>query len=436
MSISIETKYMDSIYFESSELNEILISDTANVSLGTISSITTNKIIKTGGLPLLTNLEAGQAIKVNNEVKRVDYIEDDNTFYVTRNFKETHLVGDTIYKDFSNNITITTSSVGSVYSLSNDSFENQVAISDLIGGVLSINRCTEMTNASSLFIFDDSENISEREESFITGTYNLEDGDVSNLVNPFLAKVGKSLYFIIDMEEIVDDLDENGEIEVTDLNPNIYNIKVNGNSIENTDYSISGNTISITNSELLRGSFDYIEILHFPNQTDYITDNSITIKLGVYNYDKLFMLDNTLLSDLWTMCIRTEFNSQPNYDFYEIDNRTLKQKEKIKVGINSSLNITTRISEFSEDEKLIQRHLQYYIDNLDKFRIIRVVDGNGTYEYHNNARLINGSNFTEGDVNVYTYTIEFLQRVIISPNTWGEKKWGDFFWGVEKIVLE
>lgn len=436
MAISLETKYMDSLYFESSELNEILISDTSDVSLGTISTITTNKVVKTGGLALLTNLSAGQAIKIDNEIRRVDYVEDDDTFYVTRDFDDTHTVGTTIYKDFSNNLTTTSSSVGTVYSLLNDSFENQIAVSELVGGMIAINRCTEMTVANSLFIFDDEENRTEREESFITGTYNIDEEDVSNLVNPFLAKIGRTLYFIVDMEEDVEDLDENGEVTISGLNPNIYSVKVNGKYADNTNYTISGETITITNTELLRGNFDYIEVLHFPQQIDYITDNAITIRLGIYNYDKLFMLDSTELDDLYHMCLRTEFSSQPTYEFYEVNNKAMKQKEKTKTGINSTITITTRISENADDNKLIQRHLQYYLSNLDKFRIIRAVEGNGTFEYHNNARLLNGVTLTEGDVNVYTYTIEFLQRVIISPNYWGDKKWGDFFWGLEKTALE
>jgi len=424
------------VYVESSQLNQILISSASPVSLGTLSTIGTNKIVKTGGLDLLSNLTIGQAIKINREIKRVDYVEDDNTFYVTRDFKDTHTAGDTIYTDFSINNTNITASVGEVFSLDKDSFENQIAISELVGGLLSLNRCTVMTNATSLFIFDNETNVTEREESFITGTYNLDENEIDNLVNPFLAKIGRQLYFIIDMEEVVADLDSSGEATITGLNPNIYSIKVNGNAVDGSDYDLSGETISIVNSELLRGNFDYIEVLHFPNQSDYISDNNIVIKLGVYSFDKLFMLEDSDLLDLNYMCLRTDLTSQVSYEFYEVQNKSTKQKERIKTGVNSNLTITNRIGEGNENDKLIQKHLQYYIDNLDKFRIIRKTEGSGTYEYHNSAQLIDGVTFSEGMPNSYTYDIKFLQRVIISPNAWGDKKWGDFYWGVEKTALE
>jgi hypothetical protein len=436
LALQLETKFKDSIYIESSQINEILISYTDTVKIGDLVSITGKKVIKTGGLELLSNLTVGQAIKINKEVKRVDYIEDDNTFYVTREFTDTHALNDGIFKDFSNNDVTTSLSVGTVYKLDKDSFENQVAISDLVGGILAINRCTLMNSASSLFIFDDAENPSEREESFITGTYNIDNEDVSNLRNPFLAKIGRQLYFILDMVEDVESLNGDGEVEIVGLNTNIYSIKINGVTINNLDFLISGNVITITNTDLLRGNFDYIEVLHFPNQTNYLSNNSITIKLGIYNYDKLFMFNDEDLDELNYMCLRTDFTSQVAYEFYDVNNRSTKQKERIKTGVNSTISITNRIAEGSDDDKLIQRHLQYYIDNLDKFRIIRKVAGLGTYEYHNSARLIDGSSFTEGHPNTYTYTVDFLQRVIISPNNWGDKKWGDFYWGVEKTALE
>ena len=173
------------MYVESSQLNQILISSASPVSLGTLSTIGTNKIVKTGGLDLLSNLTIGQAIKINREIKRVDYVEDDNTFYVTRDFKDTHTAGDTIYTDFSINNTNITASVGEVFSLDKDSFENQIAISELVGGLLSLNRCTVMTNATSLFIFDNETNVTEREESFITGTYNLDENEIDNLAETY-----------------------------------------------------------------------------------------------------------------------------------------------------------------------------------------------------------------------------------------------------------
>jgi len=433
----VETKFMDTVYIESSQINQILISDTSDVSLGTLSAIDGLKVTKTGGLALLTNLIAGQAIKIGSEVKRVDYIETDDIFYVTRDFKDTHTTGvDVIYKDFSNNIQTTTyDGVGTVYSLENDSFENQIAISDLVGGLLALNRCVEFTNATSLFIFDDSENATERSESFITGIYNADNEDVENINNLFLAKIGRQLYFILDMVQDIITLDEDGQGTISGINPNVYNVKLNGTLIDSSEYTIDGENITVT-SDRLRGSFDYITVYHFPQQADYITDNSITIRLGIYNYDNLFMLDDLLLADLDHMCWRNSFSSNIVYEFYDIDNKSTKQKDRKKVGVASSVTITTKIGSDVDDPKLIQTHLQAYIDNLDKFRTIRKVEDSGTYEYHNSARLIEGSSFEEGDVNIYTYKIDFLQRVLISPNYWGDKKWGDFFWGVDKTALE
>ena len=426
----LETKYMDEIYFESSENNEILISYNTDVSLGTITTITTNKIIKTDGLELLTNLSVGQSIKINDEIKRVSLIEDDDTFYVSRDFKDTHSVGDTIYKDFSNN----DSRIGSLYLLEKDNFENQIVVSDLLGGIFVIDRCTQFTNLSSLFITTGSGR--EDEECFITGTFNLGEGDLNNIVNPFICKQGKTAHFILDMEDSIEDLDDDGKATVTGLNSNIHNIKLNGNTINFSDWLIDDEVITITNTDLLRGNFDYIEVLHYPSQKNYITDKLITVRLGLYSYDSLLVFDETYLEDLNHMCLRTDFNSQVTYEFYDINNKDIKQKDRTKTGINSTLTITSRISENSDDDKLIQRHLQYYIENLDNFRIIRKVPDVDNYEFYSNARLIEGTSFSEGAVNTYTYTIEFLQRTIVSPNIWGEKRWGYFYWGMDKIVSE
>jgi len=427
---------MNSIYIESSQINEVLISNTTDINLGSLVSIDGLKVIKSGGLTLTDNLFRDTAIKINNEVKRVDYVEDDNTFYVTREFKDTHVATDVIYKDFATNIATTVTPSGAAYKIETDNYENQVAISELIGGVLLINKCTELTNANSLFIFDDATNRSERQESMITGTYDLTEDNYSNVVNPFLAKIGRQIYFIVDMEEDIVDLSSSGTGTISGLNSNIYSIRLNGKFLENTDYTIAGGSITVTNTSLLRGNTDYITVLHYPSQENRVVNNSVSIRLGFFNYDKLFMLDDIELADLNTFCLRTDMSSNIQYEFYDVASRSIKQTQKEKVGINSRLTITTRVAEDLGDDKLIKRHLQYYLSNLDKFRIIRQVEDSGVYEYHNSARLIEGSSYTEGDVNVYTYNIEFLQRVTLNPNVWGDQKWGDFYWGVDKTALE
>lgn len=409
-------KQAGTTYLENSEINEILIDDGSNLlDLGDLVSITNNKVIKTGGVNLTTYLNINDAVKIDNEIKRVKYIQDNNTFYTTKSFLDTHTAGVAIYKNFI---------INSNFVLNKDNFNNDVMPVSLTSSSNEIFSCTEFSGCDSLFLYSDSS------ESYITGTY--DETNLENVDTIFSTKINETIKYIINMRIFEGELNDEYYVNVTSKERNVYKVKLNGKNINSSDYVFDGEKITITNSDILR-NYNYITVYHYPTQS--VT--GVTIKLNYKSYDQVFINDTTVLDEFYFLNFKSAASSTPSYEFYEALDKKTKNKIKVRVNSNNTITFTSMIGEDLENEYNITKHLLSKLTDKNNFRLIRKYNNIDSIDYWYNCKLLNPTPYTEEDgADNISYTIEFLEHVKIKGVTWGEYAWGETYWGVECEVRE
>lgn len=413
---TIINKQLGKTYLENIEENEILISPSgSSVTLGTLVSIIDKQVLKSGGVPLLSNLSIGDAIKVNDEIKRVAYILDDDTFYVTTSFLDTHVDGSVIYKDFYTN---------NSFLIKTDNFGNTVMPTDLTNENNIIKACTVFTGCNSLFLYN------EYCYSFIDGTYNTDENNLNNVDKVFIAKINSPINYIINMEMFEGDLNDEYYINITDKKSNVYSVLLNGRKISNSDYTIEGIKLTITNTTLLRG-YNYVTVYHYPLQTSSLL-SGVEIRLRLDGYDRVFINNTEILEDYYYFNWMSESSSTPNYEFYSFVNKQIKRNNKVKVNSDNTITFSCNIGEDNDNEKNITTHLINKLKDRYNFRLVKIYEGLSSIEYWYNCRLINPTPYSSSsDGDTISYTIEFKEHVKIKSVTWGENNWGSNYWGVE-----
>lgn len=409
-------KQLGKMYLENIEENEILISPSGSpITLGTLVSITEKEVIKSGGVSLLLNLAIGDSIKINDEIKRVAYIVDADTFYVTTSFLDTHTVGSTIYKDFYTNNT---------FFINKDNFGNSVMPTDLTNETNIIKACTTFSGCDSLFLYND------YCESFIEGTYNTDDNDILNVDKVFVSKLNLPIKYIINMKVFEGDLNDEYYVNITDKQSNIYSILLNGRKISSSDYIVEGSKLTITNTKLLRG-YNYVTVYHYPLQTSS-TLTGVEIRLRLDGYDRIFIDDIDILLDYDYFNWMTEGSSSPNYEFYTFNNKQIKRNYKVKVNADNTITFSCYVGTDDSDNKNITVHLYNKLKDKYNFRLIKVYDDMDSVEYWYNCRLINPTPYNISSENdTISYTIDFKEYVKIRSVNWGENNWGANYWGLE-----
>jgi len=417
----IENKQSSKLYLENIEKNYVNIG-ISQTNIGSLVSIVDNKVIKSGGVDLTTIDIRNEAVKIGNEIKRIYYVEDENTFYTSKYFLSDHTVGDDIFIDFSSNNNFT---------LKVDNFSNQVQPTDLTNNTITFETCEKFIGCDSIFLYDNSPIRSERRESLVTGTYNIENLDYDNIDKVFVARLNKSSSYIINMKVFEGDLDYNNKATITDKQTNIYAVKLNGIMLNSSDYTLSGNVITITNTNKLRG-YNYICVYHYPQQTTALL-SGVEIKFGISSYDKIFITDFDVLDSFRYFNWRDGFSSNPSYEFYAARNIDYGRNTKIKINKNSTITFNVWVGNDDTDVNNISKHIFAVLSNKNNFRLLKKeTENEGALDYWYNCRLLDPTPYTQTDENnTISYTIEFLEHVRIKPTTWGEYSWGDTPWGFE-----
>ena len=420
------------VYVESSYKNRVNIGY-STVNLGTIATIDDYKVVKTGGVGLLANLEIGESVKIDDEIKRVDYVDDNDTFYVTKAFLGIHTATTPIYKDFSSN---------NAYTIRFDNFGNDIQISDLANGTIVYEACTVFSGLTSLYIHDTALVREERKESFIRGTYDISNNEVLNVENLFVSKVNKGASYIIDMVEFEGGLDSNNQVTVSGKQSNVYGVWLNGKLLEDSEFSFAGEVITVNSSRVRR--HNYVSVLHYPFQTTSLL-SGVKVTIQISNYDEVFNLNENAYDELYKICWKEpNMTSTPTYEYYTTRNYDLKRNAKIKINTDSKLTLTTAIGDDPENSQNITKHLQLYIRDLDNFRVLKHNVVLGSYDVWYGCRLLEGTPSSESlEKDSIVYTIDFLEHIRISPFNWGDYRWGtttglseNVYWGLLNEVRE
>jgi len=426
------------LYFEVIDNNEIVIGVSETV-LGTISSVTDTTIIKTGGVDLTTVLVTGMAIKLESsvtdeyEIRRVDYVEDSNTVHVTRSVVYTSHTGENLTLDFWSNDNYGSHLVAG--EIERDNFENTMQLAETAASLITFDKCTEFSGMTSLFVFDDAENFIDRQESFITGTYDIELGDEDNLLSQFIIKPNRKTSYIVDMEDSgIVELDDSYQATISGLNDYIYKISCNGFILNSSQWTKVGTTITITDSDILQTYTNYINVLHYPDQT---TKSGYVARFNITYFDQALILTEEELGSLYVFEWYDNFSSQSNPDYYDYRNRQTKQNEKIKINSNNKLRFSVKTGLDTDNLKNIVKHINQYLINNKNFRLIRYVRNTEKFEYYWNCRKTDGSGFNEDyGADTYEYSIDYLRKSSITLHYWGDEayKWGSFDFGILSIV--
>lgn len=440
MSKIVENSTQSCLYFESIKSNEIAIG-VSEVTLGQFLSDDGTTITKTGGVDLTVTLERDMAVKFvgtdpeedDYEIRRIDYVEDANVFHITRPLVYDTHSGLDIKLDFWSNDNYGSFIKAGV--IQNDNFENPLLLSNATASLVTIEKCTEFTGMNSLFLYDSKSNMIDREESFITGTYDIEIGDEDNLSGQFIFKSNREVSYIVNMEDTgILDLDDDFQVNISGLNTYIYRIDCNGFILDNTQYTRIGNVVTVTDNTILQAYTNYVRVYHFPDQT---TVSGYSARFKINYFDKILILDSDEIETLDVFDWYDGFSSQSNPDYYDYRNRETKQNEKVKINQNNKLKFKTKIGVDEDNIKNITTHLNAYLKNNQNFRLIRYSEEADKYEYYWSCRLADGTNFSEDiGADQYNYSIDYLKKSVIAPHIWGSETypWGDFDWGIITIV--
>lgn len=432
--VIVENRKQNELYFDLEEENEIPINVDV-IPLGNVQSIFGTEIKTNGVVDLLVNLKPNSAVKFKNtdtnkvEIRRVESILTDDTFLI--NYELLHeQTGIELETDFVANNYTEYKNVFKNGILTTDNFENSLQIGDVSTGIFILSKCTVFDNLDSIFLYDNAENIIDRQESLVLGTYDLTTGDEQNVYNPLIIKTNRVVNYIINMKESIEDLDDEYKVTISGLQDYIYSLYVNGMLATPEQYDIFGNTIEITDSSLLNPTNNYIRVLSFPNQLSF---NTHKIRFKFNNYDNNFILDRDYLELLRSFKWRGELTSQANPDFYAYNNRVTKQTERLKMNQNNKITFEVKTGLDGENIKNITESLKLYLKDREFFRLISYNEKLNKYDYYVGCRLLDGINFSEDlHYNRISYSIDYLKKYTIGQHTWGDEgfKWGDFMWGL------
>lgn len=417
----VENKQSSKLYLENIEKNYINIG-ISSTNIGTLFEINNNKVVKTGGIDLTTLDLLNKAVNINGEIRRINIVEDANTFYVTIPFINTHTAGEDILIDFSSNDN---------FMINVDNFGNTVQPTDLTNNTIVFETCEEISGCDSIFLYDNSPIREERKESFITGNYDINNSDYDNVDKVFIARLNKSISYIIDLEIFEGDLDDENSVDIIGKQANIYAVKLNGSYIDSSDYIISGNKITVINDDQLRG-YNYISVYHYPPQTSSLL-SGVDVRFGIKGFNQTYISDYEILENFKYFNWRDSFSSNPNYEFYTAKNIDYCRNTKIKINKSSTITFNVFIGNDEDEENNISKHIFNYLSDKNNFRLVKKEETNdGTVDYWYNCRLLDPAPYTQSDKsNTITYTIEFLEHVRVKPVVWGEYAWGETNWGVE-----
>jgi len=417
----VENKQSSRLYLENIEKNYINIG-ISSTNIGALSSIDNNKVIKTGGVDLTTLDLLNKAVNINGEVRRIDVVEDSDIFYTSIPFLNSHSAGEDILIDFSSNDN---------FMINVDNFGNSVQPTDLTNNTITFESCDEFTGCDSVFLYDNSKIKEERKESFITGVYDINNSEYENIDKVFVARLNKSISYIINLKIFEGDLDDENSAIITNKQSNIYTVKLNGSFISSSDYTISGSKITITNDDYLRG-YNYISVYHYPAQTASLL-STVNIRFGIKGFDQTFISDYDILESFKYFNWRDSFSSNPNYEFYTAKNIDYCRNTKIKINKSSTITFNVFIGNDEEEVNNISKHIFNYLSDKNNFRLVKkekTVDGTADYWY--NCRLLDPAPYTQSSkANTITYTIEFLEHIRVKPVSWGDYSWGATNWGIE-----
>lgn len=442
--IIIENSTMSCLYFETYNENEVPIGVTSQ-NIGEIVSVIGTTVTTDGSVDLTTVLSSGMAVKLlgtaindsDDEIRRVDYVESSTVFNITRECLYTTHVGQDVYIDFWSNSNYGSHNLGGI--IERDNFQNTLELSDSTASLITFDKCTEFTGLNSIFLFNSTVDLIDREESFVTGTYDITTGDENNLIGQYIIKPNVRTSYILNMENTgILELDDNAQVVISSLNPYIYKVTCNGTILNASQYSITGNitsaTVTITDSTIVQVYSNYISILHYPRQ-DTITGHSVRFKIQYF--DEALMLDANKITMLNFFKWYEDLSSQSSPEFYEYRNKETKQNELIRINQNNKISFTVKMGIDTESTKNIVKHINLYLKSNKNFRLIRYVQDTDKYEYYWDCRKADGTNFNEDlTANTYNYSISYLRKSTLSPHTWGdvEFKWGEFDWGLLTIV--
>lgn len=407
--------------------------------MGTFSSISGTTVTKTGGVDLTTTLVRGMAVKFNSsssdeiEIRRVDYVEDSNTFNITRELIYTSHSAQNLEIDFWSNDNYNSHITGGV--IERDNFENPLILSDTTASLITFDKCTSFSGLTSIFIHDDAESFIDREESYVSGTYDITINDEDNLIGQFLIKPNRQTNYILDMEiSGLLELDENNQVTISGLNDYIYKISCNGFILDGSQWNKVGETITITDDDILQTYTNYINVHHYPDQT---TISGHSVRFKIQYFDQALILNSDYIENLNYFNWKNKFSSQSNPEYYDYRNRETKQNEKIKINQNNKLRFSVKIGIDIDNTKNIVSHINLYLKNNKNFRLIRYIEDTSKFEYYFNCRKTDGTGFNEdSSSDTYDYSIDYLRKSVIGSHIWGDEDWawGDFDWGLISLV--
>ena len=430
----VENSTQNKLYFAKEEENEIAIG-VSEVTIGELSDVDTINITKTGGVDLYAVLYKGISVKFDSasvdevEIRRVESVDSANTFTITKPLLYSHS-GQDLFIDFVSNDDIAFNSNVVAGKIQLDNFENSLELSEVSNGIIILSKCTEFTGITSLFIFDDTTTMVDRKESLIIGTYDINNNDEDNVFTPFMIKPNKSVSYIINMEENIEDLDEDNKVTISTMESIIYSIACNGTYLNATQYTRVGNTITVTDTDVLDTYSNYVRILSHPDQR---TLPAFSVRFKIQSFDKTFIFDENLLNLDKYFGWKDVMSSQANINFYEYRNREVKQTERIKINQDNTLVFEVKTGIDDENIENIDTNIRAYLDDKEFFRLISYNSDTYKYTYYMGCRIQDGINESEGlDYNKLVYTISYLKKFTLSEHTWGDNdfKWGKFKWGM------
>ena len=423
-----ESQIMSCLYFDVIEENEIAIGVTP-IDLGTITTSDTSGqtvIEKTGGGSFLTYLERGKALKIGDEIRRVRSVIDANTVQL-----KTALInnqnGESVELDFISNDSGNSYSIGGY--IEKDNFENDATVTQIQNSFLKYDKCTEFTGLNSILIYDDNAVLNDRKQMLCTGTFDVDTGDTNNVDQPFLTKPGRTIRYILNIEEDFVD-SSNANFTVSGLNVHIYGIWLNGNIVDNSKYVVHSNIITITDSSLLAPYWNEIRIMHYPPQN---TITGHTVRFSISSYDNVFITDADEIALYDFFKTYDNFNANPSPVYYDVNQKEVKQNIKIQINQANKLTFTVAVGIDNTDLKNIMKHLKLILgEDREFFRLIRFIPETDKYEYYFNCRITDGVKLNEGfDYDKLSYTIDYASKSIVGSHIWGDEDydWGDFLWG-------
>ena len=428
----IENKTDVTIYVENEEYNSIYVGY-SEVILGEISNISKTAITLTGGIDLTSNLEIGQAVKFESatdsevEIRRVLRILDTDLFIVSKALLYDH-VGQDAIKEFSSNDSNNTFSQGGT--LSFDEFENPLSVSEFSTPFYILEKCITFQGATSVFIYDDSQGLRDRQESFIFGTYDDLTGVNENVYSTFIIKPNATPKFIVNMKESVLETDDNYECEITDFQGYVYSISLNGSILSETDYSINSGVLTINSDvEYLQTFTNYVRVLHYADQT---TITGYKFEFKIKSFDDSLLLEKEKLELNYSLPTVDSFSSSSKPEYYSYQNNQIKQYNKIQINQANTLNISYSVGSTTDSNEVLS-DLRRILEKDDFFRIILYNKTTSKIIIYYNCRISEGKNFQLNmEKNSISITVDYSQRAIISNHLWGsmETSWGDFNWGL------